>query len=286
VSNPAGWYPQSDGRQRYWDGEVWTANFAPGVTAETIALPVLKTEQPAALSGRKISKAALFGWGGLAFVVLSGALGSGFSGAVGALGLFGLVVGLIALARGRVGWARLRSRAAGGVAVGVALALLMVGGMTAPPSVAPASELTTTSSDTPTTTDPAAEAAATASAQAAAAETAAAEAAATEAAAAAEKAAADAAAKATADAAAAKKAKAAAAAAAKARAAVPAPAPAPAPAPPPPPPPAPAPAPAPAQGVHPGAFCSPGGALGYTSAGKLMRCSTTATDSRNRWRAA
>jgi hypothetical protein len=141
VSSPAGWYPQPDGRQRYWDGEVWTANFAPGVPAETIALPVLHTEQPAAFSGRKISKAALFGWGGLALVVLSGALGSGFSGGVGALGLFGLVVGLIALARGRVGWARLRSRAAGGVAVGVALALLMVGGMTAPPSVAPASSV-------------------------------------------------------------------------------------------------------------------------------------------------
>jgi hypothetical protein len=206
VGSPAGWYPQPDGRQRYWDGEVWTANFVPGVPAETIALPVLNTEHPAAFSGRKVSKAALFGWGGLAFVVLMGALGSGFSGAVGALGVFALAVGVIALARGRVGWARLGSRAAGGVAIAAALALLIVGGITAPPSMAPASELTTASSDTPATTDPAAEAAATASAQAAAAETAAAEVAATEAAAAAEKAAADAKAKAkaTADAAAAK----------------------------------------------------------------------------------
>jgi hypothetical protein len=31
VSSPAGWYPQPDGRQRYWDGELWTENFAPGV---------------------------------------------------------------------------------------------------------------------------------------------------------------------------------------------------------------------------------------------------------------
>lgn len=204
MSSPAGWYPQPDGRQRYWDGEVWTANFVPGVPTETIALPVLNTEHPAAFSGRKISKAALFGWGGLAFVVLMGALGSGFSGAVGALGVFALAVGVIALARGRVGWARLGSRAAGGVAIAAALALLIVGGITAPPSMAPASELTTAGSDISATTDPAAEAAATASAQAAAAETAAAEVAATEAAAAAEKAAADAAAKATADAAAAK----------------------------------------------------------------------------------
>jgi len=28
--SPAGWYPQSDGRQRYWDGQQWTEQFAPG----------------------------------------------------------------------------------------------------------------------------------------------------------------------------------------------------------------------------------------------------------------
>jgi hypothetical protein len=38
--------------------------------------------------------------------------------------------------------------------------------------------------------------------------------------------------------------------------------------------------------VHPGALCSPAGALGYTANGKLMRCSPSATDSRNRWRVA
>jgi predicted esterase len=31
VSTPAGWYPQSDSQQRYWDGEQWTQDFAPGV---------------------------------------------------------------------------------------------------------------------------------------------------------------------------------------------------------------------------------------------------------------
>ena len=30
MSTPAGWYPQADGRQRYWDGERWTEHFAPG----------------------------------------------------------------------------------------------------------------------------------------------------------------------------------------------------------------------------------------------------------------
>jgi len=31
VSTPAGWYPQPDGQQRYWDGERWTESFAPAV---------------------------------------------------------------------------------------------------------------------------------------------------------------------------------------------------------------------------------------------------------------
>ena len=41
-----------------------------------------------------------------------------------------------------------------------------------------------------------------------------------------------------------------------------------------------------AQGVTPGAFCTPGGARGVTNTGRAMVCTTTATDSRNRWRAA
>lgn len=36
--------------------------------------------------------------------------------------------------------------------------------------------------------------------------------------------------------------------------------------------------------VHPGAFCSPPGATGRTAAGTAMICTTTATDSRDRWR--
>jgi hypothetical protein len=45
-------------------------------------------------------------------------------------------------------------------------------------------------------------------------------------------------------------------------------------------------APAPIQGVHPGSFCSSEGALGYTKAGTLMRCSYKVGDSRLRWRSA
>jgi len=38
---PAGWYPQPDGGQRYWDGTAWTEHFVPGVQqpAVTAASP-------------------------------------------------------------------------------------------------------------------------------------------------------------------------------------------------------------------------------------------------------
>jgi Protein of unknown function (DUF1524) len=38
--------------------------------------------------------------------------------------------------------------------------------------------------------------------------------------------------------------------------------------------------------VHPGAYCSEHGSYGYTTAGTKMRCTTTSTDSRFRWRSA
>jgi hypothetical protein len=40
MSNtPAGWYPQEDGRQRYWDGQQWTEHFAPGQAQQPTAAP-------------------------------------------------------------------------------------------------------------------------------------------------------------------------------------------------------------------------------------------------------
>ncbi|WP_159449219.1 Ltp family lipoprotein [Demequina sp. NBRC 110055] len=37
TNAPAGWYPQEDGTQRYWDGAQWTEHIAPGVGAATAA---------------------------------------------------------------------------------------------------------------------------------------------------------------------------------------------------------------------------------------------------------
>ncbi|MBM6404158.1 Ltp family lipoprotein [Phycicoccus sp. CSK15P-2] len=34
-TTPAGWYPQADGSQRYWDGEQWTVHTAPGGSVES-----------------------------------------------------------------------------------------------------------------------------------------------------------------------------------------------------------------------------------------------------------
>jgi hypothetical protein len=110
---PAGWYPQPDAQRSHLGGELWTEQLAPGVPQAPTAFPLLEKEHVAASSGRRFGVADSLGWGGLILVVLIGALSFGFRGATMMFGLFALVVGVIALARGRVGWARMGSRATG-----------------------------------------------------------------------------------------------------------------------------------------------------------------------------
>jgi hypothetical protein len=62
--SPAGWYPQTDGRQRYWDGQQWTEQFTPG--KEGMAL----TDQPAAVTTGKPTRA----WYTKKRVIIPGAL--------------------------------------------------------------------------------------------------------------------------------------------------------------------------------------------------------------------
>ena len=38
---PAGWYPQPDGSQRYWDGSAWTSHVAAGAVGDDKPLAVL-----------------------------------------------------------------------------------------------------------------------------------------------------------------------------------------------------------------------------------------------------
>jgi hypothetical protein len=88
-------------------------------------------------------------------VALLGAVVSGVSGSFILAGAYVAVVAVVALVRGRVTWARLRSRAAAGGALGVALALTVVGGAAAtppdqPPVAAPTLSSATTPSPAPT----------------------------------------------------------------------------------------------------------------------------------------
>ena len=76
--------------------------------------------------------AAYLGWGCLGFVVLLGAVSSGLSGAADMFGMFALVVSLVVLVRGRVGWAHLRRRAASWIALAAAFAAFTVSGLAAP----------------------------------------------------------------------------------------------------------------------------------------------------------
>jgi len=142
---PAGWYPrlpagwnprppedctpQPAGQGRDSGGELRTEHLASGVPEATTALTSLKKEHFAAAAARRIGVADSLGWGGLAVVVLIGALSLGLSGATMLFGLFSLVVGVITLARGQVGWARLGSRAAGGAALVAGLVAMTVGGL-------------------------------------------------------------------------------------------------------------------------------------------------------------
>jgi hypothetical protein len=100
--------------------------------------------------------ASLIGWGGLGLTALLGAATSGVSGLFSLAGFYVFVVAVVALVRGRVPWARLRTRAAGGAALGVAIALAVVGGATAapqdPPPAATASSVAPDPSATPAPT--------------------------------------------------------------------------------------------------------------------------------------
>lgn len=55
MSTPAGWYPQPDGTQRYWDGEQWTEHIhTPDPVPPTYAVP-----PPAAGGGGGMGKGCL-----------------------------------------------------------------------------------------------------------------------------------------------------------------------------------------------------------------------------------
>ncbi|MBM6400266.1 Ltp family lipoprotein [Phycicoccus sonneratiae] len=82
MSNtPAGWYPQPDGQQRYWDGQTWTEHFAPGAgqqpqatapASAAVAAGAVSTTRPWFRKKRVLIPAGLAG-----FVILGSALTAG-----------------------------------------------------------------------------------------------------------------------------------------------------------------------------------------------------------------
>ena len=156
---------------------MWTEHCISGVSLEaTIAFPMLKkghaSKHAAPASGRRFGAADAFGWGGLTLAGVIGVIRSGLSGAAMMLGLFALVVAVIALARGQVGWARLGSRAAGGVALGASMITIAVGALAPPPTTSasvtaatPASSSTTSVAGPVATATPTLEPVATATGQ-------------------------------------------------------------------------------------------------------------------------
>jgi hypothetical protein len=154
MDTPAGWYPTAEGSLRYWDGRQWTLHVAPSPGSEAspgAGSPSSPSERPAPVRGRRlrVGPAGWFGWGGLCLVALVGAASSGVGGLLTMSGVYVVVVALVALVRGRVRWARLRTRAAGGVALGVAMAVAIGGAATADPPKAPSAAPSSSSTSSP-----------------------------------------------------------------------------------------------------------------------------------------
>ncbi len=95
--------------------------------------PASAADRPARSAGG-VPPSLWLGWAGLFAFGLLGLVSGGLASTLIFLGLYVCVVGVVALARGRVTWARLGTRAAGGTASVAGLAVLLVGGAVSPSS--------------------------------------------------------------------------------------------------------------------------------------------------------
>ncbi len=78
-------------------------------------------------------RSTFLGWTGLALLFLLGTTSGGFPGGLVMLGIAAAVVGVLALFRGHLRWARIPDRTAGAIVVAAALASVLVGGAQLPP---------------------------------------------------------------------------------------------------------------------------------------------------------
>lgn len=157
MSASAGWYPTPEGRLRYWDGRQWTEHFAPAPGLEQPARTTSSPSAPRPVGRAQRGVAWWLGWGGLLLLALLGMASSGVSGLFILAGMYVLVVAVVALFRGHVTWARIRTRATAGIVTGGAIVLTMVGGATATPTPSASSPTTSDSpSPSPSPTAPSA----------------------------------------------------------------------------------------------------------------------------------
>ena len=125
MSAPAGWYLQPDGQQRYWDGELWTEHFVPGVAPmTTLAVATVR---------KKVSRVAWVAVLGLLLLfAVAMAATSGIGGVLVMFGLTALAVGVVASVRGRLPTLRLASRRAGLLMAASGLVVMAAGGAISP----------------------------------------------------------------------------------------------------------------------------------------------------------
>ena len=72
MNNEPGWYPQSDGQQKYWDGQNWTEQLAPVAVVEPVPFDGPAIGGPDALEELEEAKSAAkrMVWIGLAVLVV------------------------------------------------------------------------------------------------------------------------------------------------------------------------------------------------------------------------
>ncbi|WP_368496841.1 G5 domain-containing protein [Herbiconiux sp. A18JL235] len=139
-----GWYadPKDPRQQRWWDGTRWTEFTTAWAQTTDTPFPPLPTPTPDARGGQatKRWRPSLTTWIVAAIAVLLALIGAtrtGFGGFLIVVALFGVGAGVYTLATRRAGWLNLpRTKGAGGAALGISVAVLLLGALVAPRPVA------------------------------------------------------------------------------------------------------------------------------------------------------
>ncbi|GLK18980.1 G5 domain-containing protein [Herbiconiux flava] len=143
TTTPAGWYPdpQNPAAQRWWDGARWTqftSAWAQAPGAPTASTPPLQPVAPQPAGARRSWRPTLSTYVVGALAVLVSIIGAGTNGVGGflvGLALFGIGAGVYTLVKRRPSFLNLApTKQAGGAALGISAALLLVGSLLAPHS--------------------------------------------------------------------------------------------------------------------------------------------------------